>query len=1254
MSDLPKPASWPIYESMPVPCLVIMPDLLIGAVNDAYLTHTNLERQDLLQHSFFEIVQADNATEQQLRTSFTEVLETKKSAELQLHYTIAVAGKEITDCWNIKNVPVPEQEGYPSYILHFATPVGDFKKRNTMAAGSGNDFDVLVNKIKNHAIFLLDENGIIRSWNKGAENIKGYEAAEVIGQSMNIFYQQNEVEQGIPQKNLALALDNGGMETKGWRLRKDGSSFYANITFTPLKNDEGIHSGFLKVTRDITEETAHIERMNFLADITRNIEDPIVTTDPELNITRWNRAAERLFGWTAAEALGRNTVEVLRAQFPEEKRAAILKSLDINGYWQGEVVYLSKSGNQLTTLCTVSHLKDINENITGNLVLIKDFTARKQAEQQLAELNADLERRVEERTREVRNTEKKYQYLFENNPMPMWVIKQDDFSFMAVNNMAVLQYGYSREEFLSMTAKDIRPDEEKELFVNADHSFATTAENFNKGNWKHKKKDGTLIDVQVMAHGIMFENSPAKMILANDITDKKRAEEKVAASEKQLRNTLNNMMEGVQIHDFDWRYIFVNETLTKFSQSPREELIGTRLMDKYPGIEQTDAFKSMERVMKSRIGEQIETAFVFPDGRKAHYQLSIQPVPEGIFVRSIDITERRIAEEEYAKSQENYRTIMERISDAFVALDSNWNYQYINKAAGIILGRSPEELIGKNIWNEFPESTGYRLYEAFHEAFNTQRHIYLEEFYVPFDMWMELSIYPSPDGLAVFFANINKRKLAELKLVESEANLKAIFDNTSEGFILTDTEGNVKLFNDRVTEVVLQNVSHQVRTGVNIFQLTESERLEFFRQVFNQVLKGETIQYDRQYPVKDGNVLWINLCFNPVREKDKVVGVCITIRDITDRRRAEDQLQKSYFEKRALAEKLSAILNTLPANIALVDQSGRIIEVNDSWRNFAIQNDFKGNHFGLGENYLTVAATATGADQQDGLNVARGLSRVLRDEMQEFIYEYPCDAPAIDRWYRMVATPLHQKAYAGAVVMHLDISELRRLEAERMQLQLDEQKKITQAILQGQEKERNYIGREMHDNINQILAGVRIYLFVAGNHDTKVKEAIQYPIELLDQSIEEIRKLCSSMVTPLQDVQLQELISDLLRKLKANNIETVFDYSVPGDPLSDELKLNLYRIVQELSNNIVKYAGASVVKIKIWIENNKLRLLLTDNGKGFDPSSKKEGIGISNMRSRVQSFNGEIKIESSVGNGTSTRISIPCNSPAAVQSKKNN
>ncbi len=281
-----------------------------------------------------------------------------------------------------------------------------------------------------------------------------------------------------------------------------------------------------------------------------------------------------------------------------------------------------------------------------------DITKRKIAEENLLTLSQELEALVVERTQELDRSEKSYRHLFENNPMPMWILDLVTFKFLDINEIAIQQYGYSRQEFLSMTAFDIRPDEEKELFKYADHSIELGSTDYNRGIWNHKKKDGTVIQVEIIAHEIIFEGLQSKLILANDITERKRAEEKLVASEKQFRYTLDSMLEGAQIIGFDWRYKYVNDSMTKHGKYSREELIGYTVMEKYPGIEATEVYKGYERCFNDRVAIHQENEFIFPDKTSGWFELSFQPVEEGIFILSIDVTERKKAQFEIEKLNE--------------------------------------------------------------------------------------------------------------------------------------------------------------------------------------------------------------------------------------------------------------------------------------------------------------------------------------------------------------------------------------------------------------------------------------------------------------------------------------------------------------------------------------------------------------------------------------------------------------------------
>jgi signal transduction histidine kinase len=207
---------------------------------------------------------------------------------------------------------------------------------------------------------------------------------------------------------------------------------------------------------------------------------------------------------------------------------------------------------------------------------------------------------------------------------------------------------------------------------------------------------------------------------------------------------------------------------------------------------------------------------------------------------------------------------------------------------------------------------------------------------------------------------------------------------------------------------------------------------------------------------------------------------------------------------------------------------------------------------------------------------------------------------------------------------------------------IQEQKKIARAILNAQETERNHIGQELHDNISQILVSSKLFLSTASSQNEAVMELVKYPMELIDNSIQEIRLLSSSQVTPLKDVDLQELVHSLLESLRQNtSINTTFQYEAGNRELSDDLKLNVYRIIQEQINNIVKHASPGKVDISVRAEKDGLHVEMKDDGKGFDMNKKRKGIGISNMINRIESFNGQMLIDTSPGNGCSVHIDIP-------------
>lgn len=237
----------------------------------------------------------------------------------------------------------------------------------------------------------------------------------------------------------------------------------------------------------------------------------------------------------------------------------------------------------------------------------------------------------------------------------------------------------------------------------------------------------------------------------------------------------------------------------------------------------------------------------------------------------------------------------------------------------------------------------------------------------------------------------------------------------------------------------------------------------------------------------------------------------------------------------------------------------------------------------------------------------------------------------------------------ASVIFAEDITEriksteyLTLFELKAINQQIEEQKEISRAIIEAQETERNRIGQELHDNINQLLASIKIYLMLVAKNSTEFRNAIKYPLQLLDKSIKEIRLLSSQHITPPGNINLKGLTQLLLRTTQVRKSTKIkFVYNLSGYEISNELKLVIYRVLQEQVNNIIKHSGATNISISIKPYNDGIQVIVSDNGKGFDTSKERKGIGITNMINRIKSFNGEIDIKSSPGNGTKTTIFIP-------------
>ncbi|WP_276482189.1 PAS domain-containing protein [Paraflavitalea pollutisoli] len=226
----------------------------------------------------------------------------------------------------------------------------------------------------------------------------------------------------------------------------------------------------------------------------------------------------------------------------------------------------------------------------------------------------------------------------------------------------------------------------------------------------------------------------------------------------------------------------------------------------------------------------------------------------------------------------------------------------------------------------------------------------------------------------------------------------------------------------------------------------------------------------------------------------------------------------------------------------------------------------------------------------------------------------------------------------------MDITERKKMQEELVRSQIETQKLITQITIQTQEQERREIGRELHDNINQILATAKLCVDMALNDEDIRKELLHKSYDNISRAINEIRALSKNLVPPsLGDIGLKEALLEMIEnmtvspelriRIKANDQHI--------ESLSNNKKLILYRIVQEQMNNIVKHARATHAEVELKTSRKKAHLVIKDNGVGFDPKQKAKGIGLNNIVSRVEMQNGNMEIISSSGQGCVLKVDIP-------------
>ena len=623
--------------------------------------------------------------------------------------------------------------------------------------------------------------------------------------------------------------------------------------------------------------------------------------------------------------------------------------------------------------------------------------------------------------------------------------------------------------------------------------------------------------------------------------------------------------------------------------------------------------------------------------------------PDSIIISTHNISERLQQQKELVIAENKYQTLVESLSEGVMLINADGTIGAANKKAAEILRLDENEIVGKVLnslqWKATREDGSPFPKSAFpaEVTLRTGREsnnvvIGLEHINGRKKIWISVNsraIFEEhtrlPSAAVISFVEITEIREINERLTQSELLFRTFMKNSPTIGWIYDEEGVLVYGNPKFMDIIGLPAD---TTGKNIASFTHSEEvLATILKRNTQVLQGgKPLIIEEEIADKDGNnryylSYWFLL---PNQNSRQLIGGHAV--EITDKKKAQKEIDKMY-------ERYHFAINASFNAIWDMDITTGSIYRSDAFIAFTGYEQ---------ENIVPSLEWFIGKiHEQDQKRIKTNVEHCLKNNVINWENEYRFQIA--DGSYRNLLDKAHAIYVDGKLTRVIgsmqDITERKRLEAQLLHEQVQKQKMINQATITAQEKERNRISGELHDNVNQLIMSAKLHVCVAKNRAEAPSELLEKANDYLLMAVEEIRGLSKTLTSTLiSHVGLQKSISDIgasMLLLKNIQLHTYIREDVVAR-LSPEQQLMVYRIIQEQSNNILKYAETDEAIISLKQVNQQVELIISDNGKGFDKAEQKAtGIGFINIFNRVDAYNGKVDIITTPGNGCTLIITFP-------------
>ncbi|MBZ5535004.1 MAG: PAS domain S-box protein [Acidobacteriia bacterium] len=553
----------------------------------------------------------------------------------------------------------------------------DQTPRSKSLQTSEERFRLLVESVRDYAIFMLDRNGNVTSWNPGAEHIKGYGSEEIIGRNFSCFYNAADAQADKPRKQLRTAAREGWLEDEGWRIRKDGSQFWANVVITALRDRQGRLRGFSKVTRDMTEgkraeesirtlnqelerRMAELDALNSQFEASRTtasrdlqnseqryrllverLSEVIFQVDPNRRWIFLNPAWGEITGFTVEASLGKPLLDYVHPgdrNYITEKFETLFEHPEEDCHC--EVRYLTRGGEIKWIETHARPMVDPANKIIGVSGTLADITERKHAEEAL------------------RESEELYLTTFDEAPVGITHTGMDG-RFLVVNRRLCDILGYTQDELLSMRFQDISYPEEVEADLVARRQLLMREIPSYSAGKRYRREDGSTIWVHLTV-SLRRDSSgePRHFIsVVEDISRRRQAEEALTESALRYRELFENANDIIFTTDLTGLFTSLNKAGEDIFGYTRQEALRALNFAQLVVPEDAElAHQILNQEAAEGSAHTHELDVVAKSGRRIKLEISSRPIRQGketvgVQVIARDVTERRALEEELQHSQ---------------------------------------------------------------------------------------------------------------------------------------------------------------------------------------------------------------------------------------------------------------------------------------------------------------------------------------------------------------------------------------------------------------------------------------------------------------------------------------------------------------------------------------------------------------------------------------------------------------------------